>query len=53
MEVGSGSKQSSEYQDITVSRPTLIDSQSEVEESHLIPPRPNLESSNISTFVIN
>lgn len=33
VEVGSDSKQSSEYQDITASRPTLIDSQSEVEES--------------------
>lgn len=41
VEVGSDSKQSSEYQDITASRPSLIESQSEVEESHPIPP-PNL-----------
>ena len=37
VEVSSDSKQSSEYQHTGASRLTLIDSQSEVEESHPIP----------------
>ena len=41
VEVGSDSKQSSEYQHTGASRLTLIDSQSEVEESHPIS-RPSL-----------
>jgi hypothetical protein len=52
VEVSSDSKQSSEYQHTGASRPTLIDSQSEVKEFHPIS-RPSFDSSTVLTFVIS